>query len=658
MNKRMIVLIALVVVVSAVPASAETLEVRGTIAELDAANPTIAASAGAPLYVPDAYNGQPGFQWDYSSFAGFWYDPDDDLQTETLTILSKERDAPAQDTLKYPGDREIGEGSLVYQTHPVFREYEMHQDIPDPQRTTQNDMEEEWDGDGIGDRAVDGTDLPTGTMGLALLDRDIGLCVESDNSGGDCGYYVEGWMGEMYVAIDDNADELCELLVEFEDDDKKTLSIGEEWDIGGGYSLTATKIEPNVCQPNKVWLSLKKDGREIDNEAASDGPIDRPQERVYTYTADLAQEEDVPVFSCYVDAISDENDTVQLVYVFLIDEDVLEIVTSDTYDAMKVLTASSKEIVLNNDETTIVLDPGTTKQIMGNMGFRIANDKSAIIFYPFVEHTGGGGGGGYPPGWGGTPAVQIRAGNGSDLPESIIVGETFTVLITENGSSIGAGTYVVFRIPYDTGDPVTISTDDDGKVTYTPLITGTLGIRVLNATGDKVAGAEIEVMTETDYIEQLGRVEISPDSVDISMGGTQMFIVTCYATDATGGGVLTGCITTWSCDSLAIGTINSSTGIFTATGIGTATITASATCKYVTLADTAIINVTMPPVVINDTDGDGVPDVWDADNSTPAGYWVNSDGIGRRWGDMNGDGRLTSVDALMILQAAVGKIDL
>ena len=69
-----------------------------------------------------------------------------------------------------------------------------------------------------------------------------------------------------------------------------------------------------------------------------------------------------------------------------------------------------------------------------------------------------------------------------------------------------------------------------------------------------------------------------------------------------------------------------------------------------------IIDVTIvPPTVITDTDGDGVPDVWDADNSTPAGYWVNSDGIGRMWGDMNGDGRLTSVDALMILQMAVGR---
>ena len=57
-----------------------------------------------------------------------------------------------------------------------------------------------------------------------------------------------------------------------------------------------------------------------------------------------------------------------------------------------------------------------------------------------------------------------------------------------------------------------------------------------------------------------------------------------------------------------------------------------------------------------DTDRDGVPDVWDADNSTQEGYWVNPQGIGRMWGDMNGDGKLTSVDALMILQAATGRI--
>ncbi len=61
---------------------------------------------------------------------------------------------------------------------------------------------------------------------------------------------------------------------------------------------------------------------------------------------------------------------------------------------------------------------------------------------------------------------------------------------------------------------------------------------------------------------------------------------------------------------------------------------------------------------IPDSDGDGVPDVWDKEPDTHRGYLVNSDGIGRKWGDMNGDGKITSADALMLLQAAAGKIGL
>jgi len=61
---------------------------------------------------------------------------------------------------------------------------------------------------------------------------------------------------------------------------------------------------------------------------------------------------------------------------------------------------------------------------------------------------------------------------------------------------------------------------------------------------------------------------------------------------------------------------------------------------------------------IPDTDNDGVPDMWDLDNSTPADYWTDSDGRGRMWGDMNGDCKLTSADALLLLQAVVGKIDI
>jgi hypothetical protein len=61
---------------------------------------------------------------------------------------------------------------------------------------------------------------------------------------------------------------------------------------------------------------------------------------------------------------------------------------------------------------------------------------------------------------------------------------------------------------------------------------------------------------------------------------------------------------------------------------------------------------------VTDSDGDGVIDSLDWDNSTPLGYWTDSHGRGRMWGDVDGDGELTSADALMILQAVVGNIDL
>jgi hypothetical protein len=199
-------------------------------------------------------------------------------------------------------------------------------------------------------------------------------------------------------------------------------------------------------------------------------------------------------------------------------------------------------------------------------------------------------------------AVQIRAGDGTSLPTSILVDETFTVLITENGSSVGAGTSVKFTLPYGTGDPVYVSTDDDGKVNYKPPNTGTLGIEVLDGLVT-VAEATVEV-TESGITKRLDRVEISPDSADLLIGDTQLFSAICYATDATGGGTITGCTVTWKCDSLVIGTINSSTGLFTATGVGTATVTASATYEYVTKTDTAIVNVSAPTETVDLTDED------------------------------------------------------
>ncbi|MEA1906905.1 MAG: S-layer protein domain-containing protein, partial [Euryarchaeota archaeon] len=272
--------------------------------------------------------------WDGHNFSSFYYDPDGDLSTETLRVTANSINCSA-------GDRTIEENRLTYRTVPAGKQYE--------------------------------------------LCEDRGCTVNRSNPGGDAFYRIEGWIGEPHVAINNRADKLCKLLIEFEDHDKKTLSTGEAWDLGGGFALTARLID---LESDRVWLSLSKNGKKLDNRIINAG-TGHEQDRVYTYTADIGGEKKIPVFSCYVDAVFRGTDTniVQLMYVFLIDDRMIEIKTGERYGAMEVITASSSEIILKNNGTTIDLDAGNTVQIMDHLYFRAADDGTTIRFYPFIEEV-------------------------------------------------------------------------------------------------------------------------------------------------------------------------------------------------------------------------------------------------------------------------------
>ncbi|GEM_PF-4154104 len=60
----------------------------------------------------------------------------------------------------------------------------------------------------------------------------------------------------------------------------------------------------------------------------------------------------------------------------------------------------------------------------------------------------------------------------------------------------------------------------------------------------------------------------------------------------------------------------------------------------------------------NDTDYDGVIDLLDQEDGTAPDSWVDRFGRAVMRGDVDCDGKLTSADALMILKAAAGAIDL
>ncbi len=268
--------------------------------------------------------------WDENNFGGFCYDINGSVGTETLTIVAG--------TLTGPDiDRTIETDALTYTTSPFWREYELH--------------------------------------------KNLGLTVEGDHYGGDSGYWIEFWMGEMYVAINGKPDKLAKPLVEFNDTDIKTLSTGEAWDLGGGFALTANQID---LEGEKVWLSLHKNGKELDSEV-----IDRDpdlQDRVYTYTEDVAGEFDIPIFSCYVSQVfrGTETNLIQVKYVFLIDNDALQISAGETYDNIQVTSVTPSQVTFGNWKSIYLSQSPSTCQIMGNLSFKTISNTGAIEFYPYL----------------------------------------------------------------------------------------------------------------------------------------------------------------------------------------------------------------------------------------------------------------------------------
>ena len=282
--------------------------------------------------------------WDKDNFGGFCYDMDGGVGTETLSI--------AAGTLTGPNvDRTIETGALSYTTSLFWREYELH--------------------------------------------RNLGLTVERNRYTSDSGYWIEFWMGERYVAINGNASKLAKPLVEFNDTDIKTLSTGEGWDLGGGFTLEAMQID---LEGNKVWLSLSKNGIELDSEIIGTGDSDL-QDRVYTHTEDVAGECDVPIFSCYVSTIfrGTDSNIVQVKYVFLIDNEVLQISTGECYNNMQVTSVTPTHVTLGNWKNLYLSQYASTCQIMGNLSFKTVYNTGAIEFYPHLIRnelpvlSGGGG---------------------------------------------------------------------------------------------------------------------------------------------------------------------------------------------------------------------------------------------------------------------------
>ena len=266
-------------------------------------------------------NQNPSFEYSWTplSYSGFYYDLNSGEGSETLTVK-----------LDSKSDRSIEEDDLVYSTQPIETDFER----------------DEW-----------------GSFQI------VGFMAER---------YFAGYSGNTAFAkevslIADN--QLPKVLIN--DDDEKSLFTGSSLVLEEGYVLDITEVDLNG---NKVFITLKKDGTQVDSTVIA-------ANQDYIYKTRLGSTDDFPLIAVHLDTIfrGTESNAVFVKGIFQVSDSYISVNGGDKYGKMEVQTVSSEKITMSNPDV-INLNAGKTISVMGKLNFVVADD-TELRFAPMVDMT-------------------------------------------------------------------------------------------------------------------------------------------------------------------------------------------------------------------------------------------------------------------------------
>jgi S-layer protein (TIGR01567 family) len=267
------------------------------------------------------------YTWDARSYTGFYYDIDDDISTETLTIQ-----------LDPDNIRNVKEGNLKYITTAADIEFEYNE----------GDDDEKW-----GSYKV------------------IGFMAEK---------YFAGYEEEKTSITSEDIrllskDMLSKVLID--EDEKHTISTGASLELKEGYELKIIQLDIDGGQ---AQIDLMKDGRSVDTDIVT-SPDD------YVYTEDIGKLDDVPLVVVHIDSVfaGTESDMLVINGIFQISDDLIPVDTGEDYGEMEIQSASGYKITMENSDD-IDLEEDEIVDIMGNLKFLVA-DNNTLRFALYEEIT-------------------------------------------------------------------------------------------------------------------------------------------------------------------------------------------------------------------------------------------------------------------------------
>jgi S-layer protein (TIGR01567 family) len=152
------------------------------------------------------------------------------------------------------------------------------------------------------------------------------------------------FMGSKYHSLDpDNADTLTEIFKSFGSDDKKTMSIGDVWELDQNYTLTVSGIDQNG---EKVTLELAKNSDVVEFAVVGSGDT-------FEYKRDVGSADDVILFTCKVDTVllGSSSNIVVLKTVRQYSDTPIVLKTGDKFGDFEITSITNDTIEMENSET-------------------------------------------------------------------------------------------------------------------------------------------------------------------------------------------------------------------------------------------------------------------------------------------------------------------
>lgn len=348
------------------------------------------------------------FTWTPYNFEGFYYDIDDDVGTESLLA-------------KISSGTKIEEKDLIYKTSPQPVKFEF----------------ENW-----------------GRYDV------IGFMADK---------YFAGYNNETKFtdeASSINEGELRRVLID--SDDSQTIASGSALSLDEGYELRIKQVDLNG---NKVYLSLAKNGEEVDSKVVTPSADPADKASNYMYKVDVGSTKDVPIVTAHVQSVfrSTESDLATVDAIFQISDSAESVEEGEVHGKMKVESLGDDGITMRNDGT-ISLGRDKTVEIMENLKIQIADNSNRLM-----------------------APIATKTGEGKTLTLSVPVG----VLNQTLSLSLKSGSQALNGAQVSVNGNNIGTTDAAGSISYTPKETGTFDV-VAKKSGYTDAKGSLVVRTASE----------------------------------------------------------------------------------------------------------------------------------------------------------------